>query len=341
MRIMNVTAPIFPFQHTEILQTAMPLGGIGAGCICLNGYGGLQDYSIRNHPDTTALPDGHAMADAAFALLRINGAKPVTRLVEGPFPPGKIYDQGLQTQGYRHGGYEGLPRCRSSRFRSGYPFGRVELSDPEIPIAVHLTGWSPFVPLDDVASGIPCAILEYTLRNSSRKEVEFEFSFHLSHLAKGAAQGWKGTRNEVIPGKGIFFSNTEAPAAESHGSASLTVIGHRPAIKAMWMRGAWFDTISALWREVESGKFARNDGQEDAGQGGHNGGSLLVKAALAPGRESTFPIVIAWHFPNSNLSSGQPASPDCCAGESCCEAPKWRTFYASQWKDARDRKSVV
>ena len=51
--------PLFPFAHKKILQTAMPLGGIGAGCICLNGYGGLQDYSIRNRPAITALPDGH------------------------------------------------------------------------------------------------------------------------------------------------------------------------------------------------------------------------------------------------------------------------------------------
>jgi len=323
------------------------MGGIGAGCICLNGYGGLQDFPIRNRPQFTATQDGHGTTEAAFALLRVNGAKAVTRLVEGPFPPEKIYDQGLQAQGYRKGGYEGLPRFLSSRFESGYPFGRVELRDPAVPLQVQVTGWSPFVPLDDVASGIPCAILEYTLRNPSRKEVEFEFSYHLSHLAPGAAEGAEGSRNEVIPGKGIFFSNIDAPGAETHGSASLTVIGQRPAIKAMWLRSGWFDAISALWREVETGRFARNDGQEDSGRKGLNGGSLLVKAALAPGEEITIPIVFAWHFPNSNLSVGEVSSEGCCgggAGEACCESPKspkWRTFYASQWKDAREVAGYV
>jgi uncharacterized protein (DUF608 family) len=163
---MKTNSPVFPFQHKEILQTAMPMGGIGAGSICLNGHGGLQNFSIRNHPNITALPDGHHMTDSAFALLRVKGAKPVTRLVEGPLPPEKVFDQGLQAQGYRHGGFEGLPRFRSGRMRSGYPFAQVELSDPGVPIQVKLTGWSPFVPLDDVASGIPCAILEYTLRNT-------------------------------------------------------------------------------------------------------------------------------------------------------------------------------
>jgi len=260
--------PLFPFAHKKILQTAMPLGGIGAGCICLNGYGGLQDYSIRNRPAITALPDGHEHGgDAGFALLHIKGTSPITRLLEGPLPVEKIYDQGLQAQGYRHGGYEGLPRFSRSHFKSGYPFGRVELSDPAIPVEIRITGWSPFVPLDEAASSLPCAILEYTLKNLSRRPVECEFSYHLAHLAEGATTRSEGTRNAVVPGRGIFFSNTEPSGEESFGSASVTVIGHRPKIKGTWIRGGWFDAISALWREVEEGRFTANDGKEGATEG--------------------------------------------------------------------------
>ena len=341
---MKATSPLFPFEHRKILQAAMPLGGIGAGCICLNGYGGLQDFSIRNRPETTALPDSSPSLDAAaFALLHVKGEKPVTRLVEGPFPPEKIYDQGLQAQGCRHAGHEGLLRFQRSQFRSGYPFGQVELSDPQVPVEVRITGWNPFVPLDDVASGIPCAIMEYTLRNVSRETVECEFSYHLSHLAPGPKSCWDVTRNEVIPGKGVFFSNTEPSDAEFHGSASLTVIGHRPRVKAMWLRGGWFDGISALWREVESGRFTTNDGKGDvgsSGSGGRNGGSLLVKATLAAGEEITLPIVIAWHFPNSNLSSYGFLGA-CPPDESCCSSPRWRTFYSTLWKDAREVAKYV
>ena len=332
---MKANVPLFPFQHRRILQTAMPLGGIGAGCICLNGHGGLQDFSIRNRPETSALPDGHThVSDAAFALLRIGGKKPVTRLLEGPLPTGKIYDQGLQTQGYRHSGHEGLPRFRHSRFSSGYPFGRVELSDAAVPLEVDITGWSPFIPLDETASSLPCAILEYTLKNVSRARVDAEFSFHLSHPACRANGESEGTRNEIIPGRGIYFFNTEPAGAESFGSASLTVIGHRPRIKAMWMRGGWFDAISALWREVETGQFVANDGKTDAGMPGRNGGSVLVKASLAPGAQITVPVVIAWHFPNSNQSHG-PKEPECVGGD-CCSRPKWRTFYSSLWKNAAE-----
>src|SRR5689334_2552133 len=46
------------FSGDRATQVAMPIGGLGAGCICMNGSGGLQDFSIRTRPETTALPAG-------------------------------------------------------------------------------------------------------------------------------------------------------------------------------------------------------------------------------------------------------------------------------------------
>jgi hypothetical protein len=95
---MKSSSPLFPFEHSHLLQTAMPLGGIGAGNVCLNGYGGLQDFSIHNQPATTALPDKFHGEEVAFAVLHIQGEKPITRLIEGRIPVEKIYDQGLKSQ---------------------------------------------------------------------------------------------------------------------------------------------------------------------------------------------------------------------------------------------------
>src|SRR6185503_9413787 len=155
------------FSGDRLTQIAMPIGGIGAGCVCLNGYGGLQDFSIWNHPGTTALPEGFAPSKAAFAILHIRGAEPVTKLVEGPFPLLKIYDQGLQGEGYRRGGFEGFPRFSKCIFQGEYPIGEVKFSDSSIPLDVTLHAWNPFIPLDEKNSGIPCAILEYTLHSNS------------------------------------------------------------------------------------------------------------------------------------------------------------------------------
>jgi len=43
--------------HREYLnQIAFPMGGIGAGMICLEGTGALSKFSLRNRPDLTNEP---------------------------------------------------------------------------------------------------------------------------------------------------------------------------------------------------------------------------------------------------------------------------------------------
>jgi uncharacterized protein (DUF608 family) len=313
------------YQGPNLLQIALPIGGIGAGCICLNGYGGLQDFSIHNAPALSAMPDRHQPQDAGFALLHLP-AQGQTRLVEGPFPPEKIYNLGLKSQGYNGGGFEGLPRFRDCTFQGEYPFGMVELSDPGLPLSVSLTGYNPFIPLDEVNSGIPCAILEYTLHNTSTENVAYQFSYHLSHLA------WKGaetcTRSEALPGLGVHFWN-EAPAmSPAYGSAALGILNGEPLIKARWLRGGWFDAVSALWREISSGTFRPSDGLQADKAPARDGGSLLVSGELAPGERITYPVVIAWHFPNLT---------DASAGGTLTQVQQvWHPYYATRWKDARE-----
>jgi uncharacterized protein (DUF608 family) len=334
------------FSGDTATQVAMPLGGIGAGSICLNGYGGLQDFSIRERPATTALPSvwSSNSPEAAFAVLHIKGSSGVTKLVEGPFPPFKIFDQGLQGQGLRRGGFEGFPRFAKCIFKGEYPFGEVRFSDSSVPLEVKLTGWNPFIPLDDKNSGIPCVILEYTLRNASHQPVDYEFSYHLSHLAPGCKQDQSGSANTVIPGKGAFLHNDEDPNAEAYGSASLTVIGDKPRIKGMWLRSPeWtYGSLTALWREVSTGTFAANEGSNGIDTIGRNGASILLEGRLAPGESRTYPILITWHFPNCYIQAGGKPSTADIRGEVGCRyiagglPPLWRPYYASVWKDARE-----
>lgn len=331
------------FSGDRASQIAMPLGGIGAGCVCLNGYGGLQDFSIGHHPTTTALPEGFDYSKAAFALLHIKGDTALTKLVEGPFPVLKIYDQGLQGVGYRRGGFEGFPRFGKCVFRGEYPFGQADLSDSSFPLLVTLTGWNPFIPLDDKNSGIPCAILEYTLHNPSPRTVEYEFSYHVSHLAPGCSGQESASRNTVIADRGVFLHNSEKPNAEGYGSACLTAIGIKPRIKGMWLRSPeWeFDSLSALWREVSTGKFTANEGSNEIDLGGRNGCSILLAGAIAPGESQTYPILITWHFPNSYLQAGnlplsEPEGDEGCRSFPDATPPPWRPYYVSIWKDARE-----
>jgi len=300
------TGPQRTFTGMTATQVAMPVGGIGAGCICFN---------------------------------------------EGPFPVLKIFDQGLQGEGYRRGGFEGFPRFQKCEFNGEFPFGEARISDSLIPLEVKVTAWNPFIPLDDKNSSIPCAILEYSFHNTSKQPVEFEFSYHLSHLAPGCGNDEGKSRNTVLPGRGVFLHNAEESNSESFGSACLMAIGSRPKIKGMWLRSpGWeFDSLSALWREVSTGKFTENQGTNDIDTAGRNGGSILFEGKLAAGESRTYPLVIAWHFPNCYLQVGGvslpgEAKPE--GGAGCRilpdgKRPLWRPFYASIWQDAREVADYV
>ena len=334
------------YTGDRLLQIAMPMGGIGAGCICLNGYGGLQDFSIRHRPELSASPDQHMLGDAAFALLRDRGSGS-TRLVEGPFPPQKIYDLGLRAQGYRGGGHEGFPRFRECSFRGEYPFGTVHLAEPGFPLQVTITGFNPFIPLDVTNSSIPCAILEYRLFNPTAEPVNYEFSFHLSHLAPGKnLKLAPSSRNSVVPGKGVYLFNEEDPNSAEFGSACLLAVGYAPRIKAMWFRGSWNDSLSSLWHEISSGNFQPNDGNNSSGLTGRNGGSVLLEGGLERGESILYPLVIAWHFPNVGFRSGGLKSEQKGCAEPCTcidepISPEWRPYYVTNWKDARQVAEYV
>jgi hypothetical protein len=142
----------------------------------------------------------------------------------------------------------------------------------------------------------------------------------------------------------VFLYNTEQPNAESFGSAALTVIGHEPRIKGMWLRSpGWeFDALSALWREVSTGSFTTNDGSNSVDTAGRNGASIQLEGKLESGESRTYPIVIAWHFPNSYIHDGDVAALPEIQGSTGCRSlaegqpPLWRTYSAGVWKDARE-----
>ena len=65
-------------------QVAFPLGGIGAGMICLEGTGALSHVSLRNHPDVFNEP-------CVFAAIAIKGKRSAARVLEGPVPERKLF----------------------------------------------------------------------------------------------------------------------------------------------------------------------------------------------------------------------------------------------------------
>ena len=73
-----------PYTGSRLERVAFPLGGLGAGMLCIEGTGALSHVSLRNKPDVFHEP-------CVFAALGVKGNPAAARVLEGPVPPWKLF----------------------------------------------------------------------------------------------------------------------------------------------------------------------------------------------------------------------------------------------------------
>ncbi len=311
------------YQGEHLNHVAFPLGGIGAGMICLEGTGALSHVSVRGHPDVFNEP-------LMFSALCVRGEPNVARVLEGPVPPWKVFFPWSEGAGRGGSGKSyGLPRCVHAEFRARFPFGRVNLSDPAIPLEVEITGWSPFIPGDADRSSLPVAALEYRLVNTSGDPVEAVYSFHAKNFISAATPG-----EEVQSTQGGFVLSQ--PGSEERpwdqGAFSACVDAPDVRVNCAWFRGDWFDPLTMVWKSVRAG--AAPEAGPVAGDPSP-GGSLYVLFRLAPNEEKVIRLRLAWHVPETDIRVGQdPEGEACsCGSASRVDLPRHRAWYAGVFGD--------
>ncbi len=276
------------FSGRQLDRVAFPMGGIGAGMICLEGTGALSHVSIHHAPDVTR--------DAnAFGALWVNGALGGARVIEGPVPRWKLYGpRGAANGG--PGSLLGLPRFAEAAFHARFPFGVVDLRDPGMPVEVRLTGWSPFVPLDADASSLPVAGLEYELTNASDAAVDAVWSFHAPNAPGGT--------HRVGATAGGFTLEREAPPDRPWEAEAISIATDAPdaRVNCRWFRGGWFDAPTMLWKQISAGESPHAEPYTEGDPS--PGGSIYVPLHLDPGESRTIRVQLAWYVPASNLRYG-------------------------------------
>lgn len=101
------------YSNENLDRIAFPMGGIGAGMICMEGTGALSHISIRNRPDIFNEP-------GIFAAIAIKGNNIISKVIEGPVPDWKKF--GLKESGNGLGGATtGLPRFSNASFLTRFP----------------------------------------------------------------------------------------------------------------------------------------------------------------------------------------------------------------------------
>ena len=150
-----------------------------------------------------------------FAAISVKGKRPAARVLEGPVPGRKLF--GASGTGNGAGGTTyGLPRFTNATFRTHFPFGVVTLADPQVPLSVEITGWSPFEPGDPDNSSLPVAALEYRFTNRSKGPLEAVFSFNARNFMAG-----KGNQEAVRPVAGGFILWSGSSKLQSVGRGGI------------------------------------------------------------------------------------------------------------------------
>jgi len=301
------------YQGPHLDRVAFPLGGIGAGMICLEGTGALSHVSLRHRPEVTHEPQ-------VFAALHVKGAK-TARVLEGPVPMWKAFgSQSGEPGNGLSGRTYGLPRFAEVSFQARFPFATVSLADPTMPVAVELTGWSPFTPGAADDSSLPVAAIEYRFVNHSEQAVEAVFSFHAANFMKLGDGARIGTMD-----RGFVLEQPALPdKPEAEGAFAAFTDDPATAVDAAWFRGGWFDALTMVWNRVAAGEVVSQPPHAEGAPG--NGGSLYVPFTLKAGEEKTIRLQFAWYVPRSAVRVG---------GGGGAQPPGSEPFLADGWKVSR------
>ncbi len=160
----------------QLERLAFPMGGIGAGMICLEGNGCISHVSVRHKPDVYNEP-------FMFGAIAVKGLKKGAKVLEGPVQEHKIFGAPHSGNGNSTSSY-GYPRFGKAEFSAQFPFGTVRLQDGDIPMEVEILGWSPFIPADEDNSSLPVAALEYRFSNTADSALEMVFSYHAENFMR-------------------------------------------------------------------------------------------------------------------------------------------------------------
>ncbi|HEY3860643.1 MAG TPA: GH116 family glycosyl hydrolase [Verrucomicrobiae bacterium] len=296
-------------------QIAFPLGGIGAGMVCLEGTGAISNVSLRNRPEVFNEP-------CMFAAISIKSPRPAARLLEGPVPARKIF--GPPGTGNGGGGSShGLPRFGAASFKARFPFATAALADERIPLSVKITGWSPFEPNDADNSSLPVAALEYQFTNTKREKIEAVFSFNTKNFVAG------GNKSQAVrPVDGGFILWNGGATDRPWDEAAFSVTTSDPAVKVnhAWFRGDWWDPLTLAWKDVAQG--ACYERAPIASGDASPGATLFVPFELAPGASKSIVVRLAWYDGETNLRVGRDRNPDSAQAKST-----YRPWYAGRFSD--------
>ena len=229
----------------------------------------------------------------------------------------------------------GLQRLESARFTGEFPLAHIAFRDRRMPVQVSLDAFSPFIPHDADASGLPAAVLRYRVTNPGATPAVVSIAYSLENplLTFRVPSNKKDPRvSEPRSASGIAGLLLSNPAIGEDnalaGSIGLWVLGAgdgRVTMLRGWPRARWWTSALHFWDDFsDDGEL----GPESAEPGPV--AALCLQRTIAPGAYADFTFVISWRFPNR--------TPDRCGWDAAPgeDGALIGNYYCTRFADAWD-----
>jgi len=332
----NIIPLTYIGEHTQ--EISFPIGGLGTGCIALAGNGRLIDWEIFNRPNKGSM---NGFSHFAVRAERDNEVID-TRILHsdllgsysGPFRSDSFY------RGFGWGPKRetlfGMPHFKNSEFTGEFPLAEIKFWDDLFPGDVKLTGFNPFIPTNDHDSGIPAALFEITLTNTSDEQLRYTVVGVTGNPLK--MQGYNEYR--VDDSYHMMHFGTDKIDADSfdYGDMTLATDAEDCSYQEYWYRGKWADPLEVYWGDVtkpgklENRQYPRDE-ENKFRQDYHDrdNANLAAHIDIAPGETKTVRFVISWNFPNNRNYWRQDADE---RAEKAGLKNAWKNYYATLWQDS-------
>lgn len=324
----------FTYAGPQLAAFAFPLGGFGAGHVCLRGDGTLQKWCVLNQIRQEAQPLD--CMPACFFGLSVGGqsyalASPETYSEERcGLPAGKP----ARVEEASVSRLKAIPGVRALSVVARYPVADVSYDIAGCPVEVSMRALSPMVPLDAKSSALPCALFQFNVKNTSLTEQTVRLLQSQTNFVGWDGQAdctqpptpfWGGNVNSPLPsgagadGGGAGLSMTNGSVKPTDARAGSLVVATLPptlpsssSVASSSSAGggatAWAASLisgeadeASLWSAFVSEKdvpAAQAKPTAASAAGSTWCGGVVQTATLAPGEEATLGFSLSWCFAN-------------------------------------------
>jgi uncharacterized protein (DUF608 family) len=295
------------YDSPDYGRIALPVGGIGSGTISLGGRGDIRDWEIMNRAAKGYTSSGYFKPFFAISA-KIENQR-FAKVLEGPIDLNKFHGY-FGSQEPNHG----MPRFPQATFLTTYPFGKVILKDPDIPLDISVEAYNPFIPGDADASSLPVMILTYRVKNNTENSIEVSICGNIPNIIGN--DGWE---NEIRRGNGTYVTSGEkdnkneyretkelkgiymsSEGVDSLSSAwgTMALVTHANefgSYRTGWQVGVPFESLAEYWEDFLNDGILKNYKNSEYPS---PMASLAISKKIPAGESVNFPFFIFWQFPN-------------------------------------------